>query len=109
MVSLSKKVSTVSLSDFSSPITSACRKSACVRSIKFSRLIGAAQSNRTVPNIKRGSPPFGGRNGKFGICAMRSAEHTSELQQLMRNSYPVFCLKKKKINEQDITNSNNTN
>src|SRR3546814_4543503 len=26
----------------------------------------------------------------------RSEEHTSELQSLMRNSYPVFCLKKKK-------------
>src|SRR3546814_3342492 len=26
----------------------------------------------------------------------RSEEHTSELQPLMRNSYAVFCLKKKK-------------
>src|SRR3546814_5453895 len=30
----------------------------------------------------------------------RSEEHTSELQSLMRNSYAVFCLKKKKINKQ---------
>src|SRR3546814_7155047 len=30
----------------------------------------------------------------------RSEEHTSELQSLMRNSYAVFCLKKKKkVNE----------
>src|SRR3546814_8752921 len=29
---------------------------------------------------------------------MRSEEHTSELQSLMRISYAVFCLKKKKIN-----------
>src|SRR3546814_7845141 len=28
--------------------------------------------------------------------ADRSEEHTSELQSLMRNSYAVFCLKKKK-------------
>src|SRR3546814_19800561 len=28
---------------------------------------------------------------------MRSEEHTSELQSLMRISYAVFCLKKKKI------------
>src|SRR3546814_3653672 len=28
----------------------------------------------------------------------RSDEHTSELQSLMRISYAVFCLKKKKIN-----------
>src|SRR3546814_4342559 len=27
--------------------------------------------------------------------ALRSEEHTSELQSLMRNSYDVFCLKKK--------------
>src|SRR3546814_9787228 len=29
-------------------------------------------------------------------CAQRSEEHTSELQSLMRISYAVFCLKKKK-------------
>src|SRR3546814_2938160 len=31
-------------------------------------------------------------------AVMRSEEHTSELQSLMRISYAVFCLKKKKIN-----------
>src|SRR3546814_2452821 len=30
--------------------------------------------------------------------AVRSEEHTSELQSLMRISYAVFCLKKKNIN-----------
>src|SRR3546814_8136424 len=30
---------------------------------------------------------------------LRSEEHTSELQSLMRISYAVFCLKKKKITE----------
>src|SRR3546814_4981505 len=30
---------------------------------------------------------------------LRSEEHTSELQSLMRNSYAVFCLKKKRICE----------
>src|SRR3546814_2611846 len=30
----------------------------------------------------------------------RSEEHTSELQSLMRISYAVFCLKKKKQNKQ---------
>src|SRR3546814_1758492 len=29
------------------------------------------------------------------IAANKSEEHTSELQSLMRNSYAVFCLKKK--------------
>src|SRR3546814_7503914 len=32
------------------------------------------------------------------ITAARSEEHTSELQSLMRISYAVFCLKKKKNN-----------
>src|SRR3546814_4860641 len=32
-----------------------------------------------------------------GVGPMRSEEHTSELQSLMRISYAVFCLKKKKI------------
>src|SRR3546814_9114969 len=31
--------------------------------------------------------------------ASRSEEHTSELQSLMRISYAVFCLKKKKSNK----------
>src|SRR3546814_12246089 len=31
-----------------------------------------------------------------GIKGLRSEEHTSELQSLMRISYAVFCLKKKK-------------
>src|SRR3546814_5895133 len=30
------------------------------------------------------------------VIAIRSEEHTSELQSLMRISYAVFCLKKKK-------------
>src|SRR3546814_3586832 len=33
------------------------------------------------------------------IVLERSEEHTSELQSLMRISYAVFCLKKKKHNE----------
>src|SRR3546814_8850108 len=32
--------------------------------------------------------------------SMRSEEHTSELQSLMRISYAVFCLKKKKKQQQ---------
>src|SRR3546814_2643909 len=34
--------------------------------------------------------------------AGRSEEHTSELQSLMRISYAVFCLKKKKNNHTNI-------
>src|SRR3546814_8753615 len=35
--------------------------------------------------------------GGVGLKHFRSEEHTSELQSLMRISYAVFCLKKKKI------------
>src|SRR3546814_5716512 len=40
----------------------------------------------------------------------RSEEHTSELQSLMRISYAVFCLKKKKYNKNHVilTTLNNT-
>src|SRR3546814_3869151 len=35
---------------------------------------------------------------------IRSEEHTSELQSLMRNSYAVFCLKKQNKHIQNTTN-----
>src|SRR3546814_4784725 len=45
-------------------------------------------------------PQFNSGNGAPGSgpsrSARRSEEHTSELQSLMRTSYAVFCLKKKK-------------
>src|SRR3546814_3626965 len=37
-------------------------------------------------------------------AAKRSEEHTSELQSLMRISYAVFCLKKKKTKQNIIHN-----
>src|SRR3546814_1611818 len=40
--------------------------------------------------------------------AIRSEEHTSELQSLMRISYAVFCLKKKKQNTNIQTTSKST-
>src|SRR3546814_2538730 len=48
------------------------------------------------------SPKRGGGEGEADVdgrsCGLlRSEEHTSELQSLMRISYAVFCLKKKKL------------
>src|SRR3546814_8300126 len=40
----------------------------------------------------------------MSLIAFRSEEHTSELQSLMRISYAVFCLKKKK--QSKISNIN---
>src|SRR3546814_6925678 len=44
-----------------------------------------------------------------GVRILRSEEHTSELQSLMRNSYAVFCLKIKKYFKQLQDNNQYTN
>src|SRR3546814_9544850 len=44
-----------------------------------------------------------GAGGTLGAWRARSAEHTSELQSLMRISYDVFCLKTK--NQADTMNT----
>src|SRR3546814_10224532 len=49
-------------------------------------------------------PNGAGKTTCFNL--LRSEEHTSELQSLMRISYAVFCLKKKKINKHTYTNKN---
>src|SRR3546814_2297265 len=41
-------------------------------------------------------PPVKQHRAEAGHELVRSEEHTSELQSLMRISYAVFCLKKKK-------------
>src|SRR3546814_3472941 len=49
--------------------------------------------------VKVGSEEFsfvGDREFGRIVVRVRSEEHTSELQSLMRTSYAVFCLKKKK-------------
>src|SRR3546814_6759208 len=43
-----------------------------------------------------------------GVTSRRSEEHTSELQSLMRISYAVFCLKKKKKNRNEKTQNRQT-
>src|SRR3546814_1575162 len=50
---------------------------------------------------RSGEDHFAGTEG-HAEAAKRSEEHTSELQSLMRISYAVFCLKKKKQQTRDI-------
>src|SRR3546814_10830373 len=52
-------------------------------------LLGPVHYRRRWQSIDHGCLPAGPGHG-------RSEEHTSELQSLMRISYAVFCLKKKK-------------
>src|SRR3546814_7832066 len=40
------------------------------------------------------------------VLRHRSEEHTSELQSLMRNSYAVFCLQKKKNSDTKLKKTN---
>src|SRR3546814_15334232 len=53
---------------------------------------GAASSLSALPELGVHAPARGADD-----LRQRSEEHTSELQSLMRISYAVFCLKKKKI------------
>src|SRR3546814_5445823 len=48
----------------------------------------------TEPELGGGKKPID--DDVIATHAVRSEEHTSELQSLMRISYAVFCLKKKK-------------
>src|SRR3546814_8613436 len=69
---------------------------------------GATSDGATFEGTtSEGGPPFdissasGETEGTSMIIGTRrrSEEHTSELQSLMRSSYAVFCLKKKKKNK----------
>src|SRR3546814_4273495 len=62
--------------------------------------IAAAKMGLThivITSVDRDDLPDGGASQFVKVInALRSEEHTSELQSLMRISYAVFCLKKKK-------------
>src|SRR3546814_10240602 len=47
------------------------------------------------PSVIDADRPAGRQLQVNRLCAVRSEEHTSELQSLMRISYAVFCLKTK--------------
>src|SRR3546814_10078162 len=60
-------------------------------------------ANKGIAVLQVGPPPPGSSTHPFDEAKvrMRSEEHTSELQSLMRISYAVFCLKKTK---KDLSN-----
>src|SRR3546814_7765052 len=60
---------------------------------------GAATHDRLYYG-RRGTPTVWALADALTGMEPRSEEHTSELQSLMRISYAVFCLKKKKISHQ---------
>src|SRR3546814_8346227 len=70
------------------PVASLATRSAAKRSPVPAR----SPVSRGLRNLKR-QPS---ETSRVSSCPRRSEEHTSELQSLMRISYAVFCLKKKK-------------
>src|SRR3546814_955405 len=62
-------------------------------------ILGPASTGPSlIQTINFSAATAGGNSSRvrFGATLDRSEEHTSELQSLMRISYAVFCLKKKK-------------
>src|SRR3546814_2657181 len=64
---------------------------------------GDATAHRRLRRRRAGPRSAAGAARQRQGLRVRSEEHTSELQSLMRISYAVFCLKKKKQNT--ITNT----
>src|SRR3546814_3697244 len=61
----------------------------------YTTLFRSAWFGACVPDGVPGAFAFGaGHDAASLLPALRSEEHTSELQSLMRLSYAVFCLKK---------------
>src|SRR3546814_2852857 len=65
-----------------------------VDDVEFSRALLA--QDRESTEIGPVFPVIFSRQSDVAVFTDRSEEHTSELQSLMRISYAVFCLKKKK-------------
>src|SRR3546814_3159878 len=66
---------------------------------------GSCQAiQREVPQLPVSPLAGAGRTRRTVVAHGRSEEHTSELQSLMRISYAVFCLKKKKKQQQKELN-----
>src|SRR3546814_1645358 len=73
------------------------------RRVEISRVVDVTRRVRAVAAGARAVAAFRARHRIVQVRGpqIRSEEHTSELQSLMRISYAVFCLKKK--NEQPTT------
>src|SRR3546814_7069312 len=61
------------------------------------------RASRFFASVRPHSPRARLRRSSLLPNPQRSEEHTSELQSLMRISYAVFCLKKKKKHKQLTT------
>src|SRR3546814_1095013 len=67
----------------------------------FGRTFSLTTANRRRSVLSICLNPGGAPMNRLLLAIMRSEEHTSELQSLMRISYAVFCLKKKITKEHE--------
>src|SRR3546814_7329482 len=65
------------------------------RTILYTGAAGGLGLRATLALLAKGARVVAVDHDAAKIAALRSEEHTSELQSLMRISYAVFCLKKK--------------
>src|SRR3546814_9861851 len=79
------------MSSFASGLATA---SASISRPPISFVFQVADRPRTPPSPSWFFGGWAARSASVSSLTMRSEEHTSELQSLMRNSYAVFCLKK---------------
>src|SRR3546814_1543585 len=70
--------------------------------------VGALAEKADLLEHRGFSCPIGGHDQCQRSALRRSEEHTSELQSLMRISYAVFCLKKKKLQNSQRTENHKT-
>src|SRR3546814_6302258 len=98
------------ISDWSSDVCSSDLDQPTSRGVAVVGFLHIDQQARPLNQRQRAISPDGGvvADDSDGLECLerrksdfRSEEHTSELQSLMRNSYAVFCLKKKKKQSQN--------
>src|SRR3546814_2120869 len=86
------------------------RMPATHRPERVEREVGRERQARQHRRRRQGAVVRPVRHAARGVAEQaawfRSEEHTSELQSLMRISYAVFCLKKKKNQPQTTQNNN---
>src|SRR3546814_10597851 len=81
-------------------VETARQHSTALRNPSITRFIsGASSRNESWPNGLSSSTKLTAAPAALSAWTIRSEEHTSELQSLMRISYAVSCVQKKNLNQ----------
>src|SRR3546814_7348827 len=97
------------------PMAISCAQSSSTASRSFRSILSVGSKFSTTGSRNSRNNPTDCPKDALKKPQIRSEEHTSELQSLMRTSYAVFCLQKKKnrinninYNPQTYTQHSNT-